>query len=151
LGTWRRQRQPIVDPFWQPLRWRNGKCVWWRNCPTEKEALEAAGLSELLQRPWREWSAPEFEVRAEGPIAAGIDGEALSLQAPLRFRIRPSVLRVRIARQHPGASPSAAIPEGISDGIRTLLRRAADRETTGAAAPDSGHTNSGVNGAPNRG
>ena len=79
----------------------------------------------LLQRPWREWSAPDFEVRAEGPIAAGIDGEALSLQAPLRFRIRPSVLRVRIARQHPGASPSAAIPEGIGDGIRTLLRRAA--------------------------
>ena len=89
----------------------------------------------LLQRPWREWSAPEFEVRAEGPIAAGIDGEALALQAPLRFRIRPSVLRVRIARQHPGASPSAAIPEGISDGIRTLLRRAAGRETTGPLPP----------------
>ena len=95
----------------------------------------------LLQRPWRGWSAPEFEVRAEGPIAAGIDGEALALQAPLRFRIRPSVLRVRIARQHPGASPSAAIPEGIGDGIRTLLRRAAGRETTGAAAPDTGHAN----------
>ncbi len=116
-------------------------------------AAEPSGHKDggrLLQRPWREWSAPEFEVRAEGPIAAGIDGEALSLQAPLRFRIRPSVLRARIARQHPGASPSAAIPEGIGDGIRTLLRRAAGRETTGAAAPDSGHTNSGVNGAPNR-
>jgi hypothetical protein len=37
---------PIVDPFWQPLRWRNGKCVWWRNCSTEEEALEAAGLRE---------------------------------------------------------------------------------------------------------
>jgi hypothetical protein len=34
---------PIVDPFWQPARWRNGKCVWWRNCATEEEALEAAG------------------------------------------------------------------------------------------------------------
>ena len=37
---------PIVDPFWQPMRWRDGKCVWWRNCSTEDEALEAAGLRE---------------------------------------------------------------------------------------------------------
>ena len=37
---------PIVDPFWHPVRWRDGKCVWWRNCSTETEALEAAGLSE---------------------------------------------------------------------------------------------------------
>ena len=37
---------PIVDPFWQPIRWRDGKCVWWRNCSTEAEALKAAGLSE---------------------------------------------------------------------------------------------------------
>jgi len=37
---------PLVDPFWQPLRWREGKCVWWRNCSTEAEALEAAGLKE---------------------------------------------------------------------------------------------------------
>jgi hypothetical protein len=29
---------PVVDPFWQPLRWRDGKCVWWRNCSTEAEA-----------------------------------------------------------------------------------------------------------------
>ena len=84
----------------------------------------------LPQRPWREWSAPEFEVDADGPIAAGIDGEALVLEPPLRFRIIPSVLRVRIARSHPGASPSAAIPEGIGDGIRMLLRRAAGRESS---------------------
>jgi hypothetical protein len=37
---------PIIDPFWQPLKWRNGKCIWWRNCATEKEAFEAAGLQE---------------------------------------------------------------------------------------------------------
>ena len=35
---------PLVDPFWQPVRWRDGKCVWWRNCSTEAEALEAVGL-----------------------------------------------------------------------------------------------------------
>ena len=37
---------PLVDPFWQPIRWANGKCVWWRNCSTEAEALAAAGLLE---------------------------------------------------------------------------------------------------------
>ena len=32
---------PLVDPFWQPIEWRDGKIVWWRNCSTEAEALEA--------------------------------------------------------------------------------------------------------------
>ena len=45
-GAIGRQRTPLIDPFWQPIRWREGKCVWWRNCATEAEALEAAGLSE---------------------------------------------------------------------------------------------------------
>jgi ketosteroid isomerase-like protein len=36
---------PLFDPVWQPLRWRDGKCVWWKVCLTEAEALEAAGLS----------------------------------------------------------------------------------------------------------
>ena len=37
---------PILDPSWQPTRWRDGKCIWWRICSTEEEALEAAGLRE---------------------------------------------------------------------------------------------------------
>ncbi len=37
---------PLIDPVWQPLRWRDGKCVWWRVCTTEDEALQAAGLME---------------------------------------------------------------------------------------------------------
>ena len=36
---------PLLDPAWQPVRWRDGKCVWWRVCLTEAEALEAAGLA----------------------------------------------------------------------------------------------------------
>jgi hypothetical protein len=75
-----------------------------------------------LQRPLREWSAPSFEVDADRPVPAGIDGEALILDPPLRFRIRPAVLRVRIARQHPGASPSAAAPEGSWAGVLQLAR-----------------------------
>jgi hypothetical protein len=86
----------------------------------------------LAQRPWREWSTPAFEVQSDAPVPAGIDGEAMTLEPPLRFRIRPGVLRVRIARKHPGASPSAAIPEGFWDSVRELGHLAAGRETTKA-------------------
>ncbi len=80
-----------------------------------------------LQRPLREWSAPDFEVEADSPVAAGIDGEALVLDPPLRFSIRPGVLRVRVARRHPGASPSAQIPEGVWAGVVELARIAGGR------------------------
>ena len=84
----------------------------------------------LAQRPWREWSTPEFEVQSAQPVPAGIDGEAVTLEPPLRFRIRPGVLRVRIARKHPGASPSAAIPEKVWGGVRELVRIAAGQSPT---------------------
>jgi diacylglycerol kinase family enzyme len=82
----------------------------------------------LARRPWREWTAPVLEVDADQPVPAGIDGEAVKLEPPLRFRIRPGVLRVRIARQHPGASPSATLPEGLGQSARALARIAAGRE-----------------------
>ncbi len=91
---------------------------------------EPSGRGEggrLPQRPWRQWSAPDFEIDADGPVPAGIDGEALMLDPPLRFRIRPAVLRVRIARQHPGASPSARAPEGVWAGLVELARIAFGR------------------------
>ena len=96
----------------------------------------AASIGGLPQRPWREWSTPEFEVDADGPVAAGIDGEALKVDPPLRFRIRPGVLRVRIAPAHPGASPfrrdargllgcrpGARADRGGADPRRSRLRR----------------------------
>jgi len=67
-----------------------------------------------------EWSVPSFEVRSDGPVAAGIDGEALKLEPPLRFRTRPHALRVRIAPHHPGASPSANMPETPLGAIRAV-------------------------------
>ena len=81
-----------------------------------------------LQRPWREWSAPAFRVDSDRTVAAGIDGEALVLEAPLAFRIRPGVLRVRVARKHPGASPSASLPEGMRAGAVELARIALGRD-----------------------
>ena len=89
---------------------------------TVASAPTGGGLPRLAQRPWREWSAAEFEVGSEKPVPAGIDGEAVTLEPPLRFRIRPGVLRVRVARAHPGASPSAAIPESPWDGAKALTR-----------------------------
>jgi hypothetical protein len=72
------------------------------------------------QRPLRAWSDPAFEIDADQPVPASIDGEALVLDAPLRFRIRPGVLWVHVARKHPGASPSAIAPEGMWAGIVEL-------------------------------
>ena len=86
------------------------------------------GSGRSLQNPWRQWSAPTFEVDSERPVPAGIDGEALVLDPPLLFTIRPGVLMVRIAKGHPGASPSALAPEGFRDGLATLVRIALGRD-----------------------
>ena len=59
--------------------------------------------------PGRAWSAPRLEVSAPEPVHAGVDGEAVDLDPPLRFAIRPAALRVRISSRHPGASPSALL------------------------------------------
>ncbi|MFL5824651.1 MAG: diacylglycerol/lipid kinase family protein [Solirubrobacteraceae bacterium] len=67
-----------------------------------------------------QWAQPTFEVRSETPVPAGIDGEAVVLEPPLRFRTRPGALRVRIASAHPGASPSAILPDTLWGAVRSL-------------------------------
>jgi diacylglycerol kinase family enzyme len=67
-----------------------------------------------------QWITPTFEIEAGDGIAAGIDGEAARLDPPLRFRILPGALRVRIAPHHPGASPSALEPEKAWQTIQAL-------------------------------
>ena len=59
--------------------------------------------------PGRVWSAPRLEVNAPAPVHAGVDGEAVDLEPPLRFASRSASLRVRISPRHPGASPSARL------------------------------------------
>ncbi len=81
-----------------------------------------AGAAGGSEKRVQVWAAPSFEVHSDRPVAAGIDGEAATLDSPLRFRSRPRALRVRIAPQHPGASPSARIPEGPWDAIRGVAR-----------------------------
>jgi len=78
-------------------------------------------------RGWGQWTTPTFEVDSSQPVPVGVDGEALVLDPPLRFTSRPGVLRVRIARQHPGASPSAGLPEGLRQLLGSLFDVAAGR------------------------
>ena len=80
-----------------------------------------------LRGRWQQWSTPTFEVTSSQPIPVGVDGEALVMDPPLRFLSRPGALRVRLAPQHPGASPSAGLPDGIADLLRRLLAVAAGR------------------------
>jgi diacylglycerol kinase family enzyme len=69
----------------------------------------------------RTWAAPEVDIDAPGPVPAGVDGEAVLLDAPVHCRVRRAALRCRIARSHPGASPSAYAPGGLRDALRTLF------------------------------
>jgi diacylglycerol kinase family enzyme len=72
--------------------------------------LQAAGRRPRRPGGWVEWTDTSFEVRSAGPVEVGIDGEAMVLDPPIRFRILPGVLRVRIPPRAPGYSPAAAVP-----------------------------------------
>jgi diacylglycerol kinase family enzyme len=48
--------------------------------------------------PAQSWSASSLEVDAAARIHAGLDGEAVELDPPLRFEIQPGALRVRVPR-----------------------------------------------------
>jgi len=73
----------------------------------------------------QQWTTASFEVESGHSVAAGVDGEAMRLEPPLRFRSRPAALRVRIAPAHPGASPSAGLPSDAWEAVRALARVAA--------------------------
>jgi diacylglycerol kinase family enzyme len=70
-----------------------------------RAALDSGKLGILVldapgQRPapGRAWTAADVEISIAGDVHAGIDGEAVLLNGPvLRFTLRPSALRVRIA------------------------------------------------------
>ena len=50
------------------------------------------------------------------------------LDPPLRFHIRPAVLRVRIARKHPAHHPRPGRPRGVRAGLVELARIAFGRD-----------------------
>lgn len=85
------------------------------------------------------WGTSSFEIHAPAAVPVGIDGEALVLDPPLRFRIRPATLHCRIARHHPGVSPSALLPDGACTLLYTLVGIAAGHDPR--RLPDTGQAN----------
>jgi diacylglycerol kinase family enzyme len=75
----------------------------------------------------RQWSSLEFEVRAGAPVAVGLDGEALLLVPPLRFRSLPGALRVRVPRHSTGVSPAWGSVPLTRRNLGALVRIAAGR------------------------
>ncbi|MFI5640782.1 diacylglycerol/lipid kinase family protein [Streptomyces goshikiensis] len=74
----------------------------------------AAEAAELLLRGGQqgrgltETTAREVVVDADAPvIPVGVDGEALTLPTPVRCRLAPGVLRVRVPRHRPGVRMGA--------------------------------------------
>lgn len=57
-------------------------------------------------RPATAWTAPSLEVFTEVSLHAGIDGEAVDLDPPLRFAIKSAALRIRISSREAAAGRS---------------------------------------------
>jgi len=76
-------------------------------------ALQAAGQARRFSG-WAEWTAPRFEIRSDAPVPVGVDGEALILEPPLVFEVRPMALRVRLPRRTLRRSPAARTVQVLS-------------------------------------
>jgi diacylglycerol kinase family enzyme len=91
-------------------------------------AAEAAGQLHRFHG-YQEWSTRQFDVDSAEPlVAVGVDGEALRLPPPLRFRCLPGALRVRVPLDA-GPAPAATAPNGPAEAViglaRILMGRAA--------------------------
>ena len=97
--------------------------------PAEIARLLQSGASGRNWRPpgWVEWADASFELESGRPVEIGIDGEAMVLDPPIRFRTLPGALRVRIPLGAPGYSPAAAAPTPGWAGVTALLRAVAGR------------------------
>jgi diacylglycerol kinase family enzyme len=101
---------------------------------TFRSSSEIARLveSQAAGRTWRppgwvEWADDRFVLDSSQPVEVGLDGEALVLDPPIRFRTLPAALRVRIPLGAPGYSPAAAAPTKGWATVTALLRAAAGR------------------------
>jgi len=82
-GVARRPRASIRAAVWSRTIAIGSAGPWLRDAPRIDDGLlgsQSQGAHRpagaVRPAPWREWSAPEFEVRSDHPVAAGIDGEA---------------------------------------------------------------------------
>jgi diacylglycerol kinase family enzyme len=90
--------------------------------------LESGATARNWRPPgWVEWAAASFQLESGQPVEIGIDGEALVLDPPIRFRTLPGALRVRIPLGAPGYSPAATAPTPGWAGVTALLQAVAGR------------------------
>ncbi len=80
------------------------------------------------------WSAESFEVTSDAPIDIGLDGESLTLEAPLRFSIRAGRLRVRLPLHAIGSSPAGRSMDWRS-AIRSVVQVALGKTVTPVDPP----------------
>jgi diacylglycerol kinase family enzyme len=98
---------------------------------TVGNAAQAADLalrgeqSEALTKT----TAREVVVTADAPaIPVGVDGEALLLDVPVRCRVVPGALRVRVPRDRPGVPPERPAMDWRRIGVLALGARTGGRE-----------------------
>lgn len=91
--------------------------------PADVAAFVAANAAGRLDRfeGWTAFEPETFAVTSDAPVEAGVDGEALVLDAPLEFRIEPAALRVRIPTHAFGRSPAARRSESLGWTLGALL------------------------------
>jgi diacylglycerol kinase family enzyme len=90
--------------------------------------LESGATGRNWRPPgWVEWAAASFQLESGQPVEIGIDGEAVVLDPPIRFRTLPGALRVRIPPHAPGYSPAATAPTPGWAGVTALLQAVAGR------------------------
>ena len=93
--------------------------------------LESGATGRNWRPPgWVEWAAASFQLESDQPVEIGIDGEAMVLDPPIRFRTLPGALRVRIPLGAPGYSPAATAPTPGWAGVTALLQAVAGRPVT---------------------
>jgi diacylglycerol kinase family enzyme len=73
------------------------------------------------------WTGTDFEVTSGAPVPVGLDGEAVTVEPPLRFRSLPGALRVRVPRHASGCAPPVRTVALSRDDLAALLTVALGR------------------------
>ena len=83
--------------------------------PDQLAQLAALELAHEPQRfpGWRQWSASDLVIDSGDVIEAGVDGEAVRLHPPVRLRVVPGAVRVRVPVPDGRHRPRLPRPPGV--------------------------------------
>lgn len=96
-----------------------GNTLWHRRRRIAAWVAQASGFDE--------WTTTEFEVRSQGPVEIGVDGEALRMDPPVRFVIRPGAVTIRIPRSAAAGSQDPPVRMTSRETLSALWRTALGR------------------------